>query len=234
MNGYLVRLPITTWPGWVIALWTAAAVTVGYWAPSLTRLAAEGQGKLLGKDAESQLAADGLSLAWPDQAYESLAVAAFYRADGLTANDIACAKRLRGGSRAETIPLQCYVYSGRTQRRISLNGYSAGTGQSYSWPLLCPRRLWLPQHMRQLPGFSRRCEQTSSTFPTVSLCAGWVMPSLARLYEQCPDVARSRRGGHCRTFARCPVRRLPLSLARSRSLGDDRGQPRDRAAPWPG
>ena len=94
VNGYLIRLPITTWPGWVIALWTAAAVAVGYSAPSLTRLAAEGQGKLLGKDAESQLAADGLSLAWPDQAYESLAVAAFYRADGLTANDIGCAKRL--------------------------------------------------------------------------------------------------------------------------------------------
>ena len=94
VNGYLIRLPITTWPGCVIALWTAAAVAVGYSAPSLTRLAAEGQGKLLGKDAESQLAADGLSLAWPDQAYESLAVAAFYRADGLTANDIGCAKRL--------------------------------------------------------------------------------------------------------------------------------------------
>ena len=67
----------------------------------MTRLAAEGQGKLLGKDAESQRAAEGLSLAWPDQAYESLAVAALYRADGLTANDIAyanhLARRIEGG-----------------------------------------------------------------------------------------------------------------------------------------
>ena len=46
-------------------------------------------------------AAEGLSLAWPDQAYESLAVAALYRADGLTANDIAyanhLARRIEGG-----------------------------------------------------------------------------------------------------------------------------------------
>ena len=94
MRLLLLRSPITSRPGWVVALWFAAAVAVGLCAPNLTRLAAEGQGKLLGKDAESLRAAEELSLAWPDQAYESLVVAALYRADGLTATDIGYAKRL--------------------------------------------------------------------------------------------------------------------------------------------
>jgi uncharacterized membrane protein YdfJ with MMPL/SSD domain len=70
------------------------AVVVGLCAPDLTRLAAEGQGNLLGKEAESQRAAESLRIAWPDQTYESLAVAALHRAGGLTANDIVYAKRM--------------------------------------------------------------------------------------------------------------------------------------------
>ena len=43
---------------WVVALWMGIAVAVGICAPDLTRIAAEGQGDLLGKDAESQRAAE--------------------------------------------------------------------------------------------------------------------------------------------------------------------------------
>ena len=90
----LLRSLVTSRPGWVVALWVAAAVAVGLCAPDLTRLAAEGQGNLLGRDAESLRAGEALRLAWPDQAYESLAVAALHRTGGLTAADIGYAKRL--------------------------------------------------------------------------------------------------------------------------------------------
>ena len=53
-----------------------------------------GSGNLLGKDAESLRAGEALRVAWPDQAYESLAVAALHRPGGLTAADLGYAKRL--------------------------------------------------------------------------------------------------------------------------------------------
>ncbi len=91
--GFL-RALVTTRPWWVVALWCATAVATGFWAPNLTKLAAEGQGHLLGGDAESLRAGEALRLAWPDRAYESLAVAALHRNGGLTATDIGYAKRL--------------------------------------------------------------------------------------------------------------------------------------------
>ena len=94
MSSLLLRSLVTSRPGWVVAFWIAAAVAVGLCAPNLTRLAAEGQGNLLGKDEESQRAAEGLRRAWPDQAYESLAVGALHRAGGLTASDMGFAKRM--------------------------------------------------------------------------------------------------------------------------------------------
>ena len=63
-------------PSWVVAAWVVFAAVVGLSAPSLTRLAAEGQSKLLGKGTESRRAAELVPLAWPDQAYESTAVLA--------------------------------------------------------------------------------------------------------------------------------------------------------------
>ena len=74
-------------PGWTIGIWLALAVVVGLAAPNLTRLAAEGQSKLLGADAESHRAAELVKACWPDQAYESMAVAALYRPGGLTPAD---------------------------------------------------------------------------------------------------------------------------------------------------
>jgi putative drug exporter of the RND superfamily len=82
-----LRAMVTGRPGWVVVFWVAAAVTMGCFAPNLTRLAAEGQANLLGADSESRGAGEALRRAWPDQAYESLVVAALHRSGGLTTVD---------------------------------------------------------------------------------------------------------------------------------------------------
>ncbi len=91
-----VSLPliVTGRPYWVVAFWAAVAGSMGFFAPDLTRLAAEGQSHLLGRGTESQDASEALRRAWPDQAYESLIVAALYRSGGLTAVDLGYAARL--------------------------------------------------------------------------------------------------------------------------------------------
>ena len=81
-------------PGWVVVFWVAAAGAMGFFAPNLTRLAAEGQANLLGGDAESKGASEALCRAWPDQAHESLVVAALHRSGGLAAVDLGYATRL--------------------------------------------------------------------------------------------------------------------------------------------
>ena len=94
MSMVFSRSVVTRQPGWVVVIWVAVAGAMGIFAPSLTRLAAEGQANLLGGDAESFGAAEVLRRAWPDQAYESLVVAALHRSSGLSAADLAYAKRL--------------------------------------------------------------------------------------------------------------------------------------------
>ncbi len=74
-------------PGWMVAAWLILAVAVGVGSPNLTKLAAEGQSKLLGGEAESRRAAELVKACWPDQAYESTAVAALHRPAGLTEAD---------------------------------------------------------------------------------------------------------------------------------------------------
>ena len=69
-------------------------MAVGLLAPNLTRLAAEGQAKMLPRDAECLRAAEMVGQAWPEQAYESTAVVALHRGEGLTAGDLAYARRL--------------------------------------------------------------------------------------------------------------------------------------------
>jgi RND superfamily putative drug exporter len=78
----------------MVAAWLTLAVAVGVGSPDLTRLAAEGQSKLLGREAESRRAAELVKACWPDQAYESTAVAAFHRPSGLTEADRRFAARL--------------------------------------------------------------------------------------------------------------------------------------------
>ena len=94
-------------PAWVVVLWFAAAGVMGSFAPNLTRLAAEGQANLLGGDAESAGAGEALRRAWPDQAYESLVVAALHRPGGLAAVDLGywarLAKRVGSDDRPKAI-----------------------------------------------------------------------------------------------------------------------------------
>jgi putative drug exporter of the RND superfamily len=75
-------------------IWLAAAMAVGVMAPNLTKLAAEGQAKMLASDAESRRAADLVKQSWPGEAYESMAVAVMYRPRGLTDADRQFARRL--------------------------------------------------------------------------------------------------------------------------------------------
>ena len=74
-------------PGWIVAIWLAVAAAVGCFSPNLTRLAAEGQAKMLPSDAESLRAAELVKQSWPDQAYEAMAVAVLHRPGGLTDAD---------------------------------------------------------------------------------------------------------------------------------------------------
>ena len=74
-------------PIWVVGVWTVLAVTVGMVSPNLTKFAAEGQSKLLGRESESRRAAELIRRAWPDQSYESTAVLALHRPAGLTEAD---------------------------------------------------------------------------------------------------------------------------------------------------
>ena len=89
-----VRWVVSRRPGLVLAFWFTLAALVFLLAPDLTRLAAEGQANLLPQDSESGRAADLVRQEWPDQWYDSLAVAALYREGGLTALDRDYARRL--------------------------------------------------------------------------------------------------------------------------------------------
>jgi RND superfamily putative drug exporter len=104
MPTVFMRSVVTGRPGWVVAFWLAVAGATGFFAPNLTRLAAEGQANLLGGDAESLGAAEVLRRAWPDQAYESLVVAALHRSGGLSAADLAYATRLANRIEAKDRP----------------------------------------------------------------------------------------------------------------------------------
>ena len=68
-------------PLWVIGSWLIVAAVVGVLSPDLTRLAAEGQARMLAGGAESRRAAELVRQCWPDQAYESMIVAVLYRAE---------------------------------------------------------------------------------------------------------------------------------------------------------
>jgi len=74
-------------PALVIVGWLLAALGVAVFAPNLTRIAAEGQAKLLSPTAESLQVGRFVAEAWPDQGSESIAVVAFHRPSGLTPAD---------------------------------------------------------------------------------------------------------------------------------------------------
>jgi RND superfamily putative drug exporter len=82
LRAALARRPVA-----VVVVWFMVAAAVCWSAPSLTRLAAEGQSRLLGPESESRRAAELVRQAWPDQAYESTAVLGLHRPAGLTDAD---------------------------------------------------------------------------------------------------------------------------------------------------
>jgi RND superfamily putative drug exporter len=86
---FLQRLPrtVVASPLGVIGAWIALALVIGLTAPNLTRLAAEGQADLLPRQAESIRVAAVVARVWPAQSYQSMAVVALYRPEGLTDGD---------------------------------------------------------------------------------------------------------------------------------------------------
>ena len=92
-----LRTMVSRRPAWVLTFWFVLAIAVGLLSPDLTRLAAEGQAKLLtGASSESLRTALEVGKDWPDQYYEALAIVALHRPGGLTEADHAYARRLSG------------------------------------------------------------------------------------------------------------------------------------------
>ncbi len=89
-----LRRVVSHRPVAVIVAWTVLTAAVGLTAPSLTRLAAEGQANLLPADAESVRVGAVVARAWPEQAFESMAVVALKRPGKLTPADSEFARRL--------------------------------------------------------------------------------------------------------------------------------------------
>lgn len=107
MSVQALRWAISRNPWKLLAGWAIAAAAVTLIAPDLTRLAAEGQARLVPEDAESARAKALIREFWPEQWYQSMAVLAVHRAGGLTAADEqhvrAIAERLEQADRPRTI-----------------------------------------------------------------------------------------------------------------------------------
>ena len=111
-----MRVFVSRKPALIVAIWLALAVAVGCLSPNLTRLAAEGQAKMLASDAESRRAAELVNQSWPDQAYESMAVAVLHRESGLTPDDMQYALRLSERFEAPAAPRRPSECSARRRR----------------------------------------------------------------------------------------------------------------------
>ncbi len=123
MRSFVSRRPL-----WVAAFWLVLVVSIGLTAPSLTRLAAEGKSTVMGREVDSRHAAAVIDEAWPNQAYQSLAVAAIYRPEGLTAADRAYARTLALAYESPSRPVDILRVLGPTsapeiaERLISKDG----------------------------------------------------------------------------------------------------------------
>ena len=110
-------------PGWVVSIWLVIAAAVGCLSPNLTKLAAEGQAKMLASDAESRRAADLVKQSWPDEAYEAMAVAVLHRPSGLVDADRQFALRWRRGFLAWDDLVRSFASLGRRRCRKSLSDW---------------------------------------------------------------------------------------------------------------
>ncbi len=102
MSFDLVRWVVSRFPGRTVAAWAALALVAVAVSPNLTRLAAEGQARLLPQNAESAQAAAMIHRVWPEQSYEALAVVALHRPGGLTSADHDFARKVADG--IENVP----------------------------------------------------------------------------------------------------------------------------------
>ncbi len=127
-----------------MAIWLVVAIVVGCLSPDLTKLAAEGQAKMVGSDAESRRAAELVKQAWPDEAYEAMAVAVLHRPDGLTAADRQYALRLSQRLEATERPREIVRVLGPTSipeiagRMVSHDGTMSLVAVSLSTSFVAP------------------------------------------------------------------------------------------------
>jgi len=91
-QGY--RWLVSQHPARITIFWLGLAACLLAVSPDLTRLAAEGQARLLPGDAESVQANRVIHKVWPDRWYASAAVAVLERASGLTGEDDDFARKL--------------------------------------------------------------------------------------------------------------------------------------------
>jgi RND superfamily putative drug exporter len=139
-----MRTFVTRRPGWVVMIWLAAVMVVGCLSPNLTKLAAEGQAKILASGAESRRAAELVAQSWPDEAYEAMAVAMLHRPGGLTAADREYAMRLSKRFEGADRPSQVVRVLGPTsipeiaQRMVSHDGTTALVAASLSTSFVAP------------------------------------------------------------------------------------------------
>ena len=111
-------------PGWVVVIWLVAAAVVGCLSPNLTKLAAEGQAKMLASDAESRRAADLVKQSWPDEAYEAMAVAVLHRPGGLIDADRQFAlSAVEAVLCVRSALARWFAFSGRRRSPKSLKGW---------------------------------------------------------------------------------------------------------------
>ena len=131
-------------PGWIVAIWMALATLIGGLAPNLTKLAAEGQAKMLGSNAESRRAAELVNQSWPDQSYESMVVAILHRPSGLTDADRQYARRLSERFMADGHPKEVVRVLGPgsgpeiAQRLVSPDGTVSLVAVSLSTAFVAP------------------------------------------------------------------------------------------------
>ncbi len=221
-------------PGWVIGTWLVVAGVVGVLSPDLTRLAAEGQARMLAGGAESRRAAELVRQCWPDQSYESMIVAVLHRPGGLTGADKQYAATLARRFEAAGRPGEILRVIGPesspeiAERLISADGTVALVADV---ALVVVRRA---DHARG----GRVDQATGRGDGRHPGGAGTPMDGRRRhrprLHGRRQDVARPRRRRDDRPAAHRPAVRLSVILAGDGAAGDDRDQRGHRAGSWPG
>ncbi len=159
------RRVVSRQPVAVIVAWLLLAAGVGVAAPSLTQLAAEGQANLLPKDAESVRVNAIVARAWPEQSYQSTAVVALKRPEGLTPADEEFARRLA----------TVYAHAGRPADVLRVLGPQS--------PPDVARRLVSHDRKMQLIVFAL---SGSFVSPATHRAVAWLQTQAAALDHECP------------------------------------------------